>query len=146
MALHPRHLPAICAVLGLTWLGPALWIAVAPHSFFAHVGPFGSYNAHYLGDAAAFQAGIGAALLVAARVDQLRAGALAASLAAFGFHTINHWIDVNHANGGSNAGVTDAILLTFVTLITIAPLQAALRKEDSCASSWRAHQAPSASS
>ena len=146
MSLHPRHLPAICAVLGLTWLGPALWIVVAPHSFFDHVGPFGPYNAHYLGDGAAFQAGIGAALVAAARYEQLRAGTLAVSLAAFGFHTVNHWIDVNHANGGSNAGVTDAILLTLVTLITIAPLQAALRKEAPCESSWPARQAPSASS
>lgn len=146
MSLRPRHLPAICAALGLTWLGPALWIAVAPHSFYAHVGPFGPYNAHYLGDAAAFQAGIGAALVLAAWLEPLRAGALAASLAAFGFHTINHWIDVNHANGGSSAGLSDAILLTLVTLLTIAPLQAALRKEMPCESSWPARQAPSASS
>ena len=76
----------------------------------------------------------------------MRAGALAIALGAAGFHAINHWIDVNNANGGSNAGITDAVLLTLLTLITIAPLQAALRKEATCESSWRAHRAPSAGS
>jgi predicted anti-sigma-YlaC factor YlaD len=129
MPFNSRHLPPVCVVLGLVWLVPALWIVVAPHSFFSHVGPFGAYNSHYLGDAAAFQAGIGVVLIAAAWLEPLRAGALAIAFGAFAFHTINHWIDVNGANGNSNADVSDAILLTIATLITIAPLQAALRKE-----------------
>lgn len=135
MPFNPRHLPPVCVVLGLVWLVPALWIVVAPHSFFAHVGPFGPYNRHYLGDAAAFQAGIGVALLAAAWFEPLRAGALMVALGGFGFHAINHWIDVNNANAGSSAGLTDGILLTIATLVTIAPLQAALRKEAACESS-----------
>jgi hypothetical protein len=147
MPFNRRYLPPVCLALGLFWFGPALWIAVAPHSFFDHVGPFGPYNSHFLGDAAAFQGGIGIALLAAAWLDQLRAGALTVALGAAGLHTINHWIDVNNANGGSSAGPADAILLTLLTLITIAPLRAALRKEaDTCESSWRAHRAPSVSS
>jgi hypothetical protein len=129
MPFPSRHLAAVCVALGLTWLVPALWIVVAPHSFFDHVGPFGPYNSHYLGDAAAFQAGIGVPLIAAARFEALRAGALTVGLAAFSLHAINHWVDVNAANGGSNAGVTDAVLLTAVALLCIAPLQAALRKE-----------------
>jgi hypothetical protein len=146
MSLHPRHLPAVCVVFGLTQLVPALWIVVAPHSFYTHVGPFGPYNGHYLGDAAAFQAGIGTALLAAAWLAPLQAGALLAGVGAAGFHAINHWIDVNAANGSSNADVSDAILLTILTLIMIVPLHAALRKEATCESSWQAHRAPSASS
>ncbi len=129
MPFHPRYLPPVCVVLGVAWLVPALWIVIAPHSFFQHVGPFGPYNAHYLGDAAAFQAGIAVPLIASAWIEQLRAGALAIALAAVAFHAINHWIDVNHANGTSNADVTDAILLTLLALLTIAPLQAALRRE-----------------
>ena len=102
---------------------------IAPHSFFAHVGPFGSYNSHYLGDAAAFQAGIAVPLIAAAWFEPLRAGALTIALAAVSFHAINHWIDVNAANGSSNADVTDAILLTVLALLTIAPLQAAMRRQ-----------------
>jgi hypothetical protein len=129
MPFNPRHLAPVCVALGLTQLVPALWIVLAPHSFFAHVGPFGTYNSHYLGDAAAFQAGIAIPLIAAARCEALRAGALAVALAAVSFHAINHWIDVNAANGSSNADVTDAVLLTILALLTIAPLQAALRKD-----------------
>jgi hypothetical protein len=148
MPFNARYLRPACLVLGLFWLGPALWVALAPHSFFSHVGPFGAYNRHYLGDAAAFQAGIGVALLAGAWLAPLRAGALAVAFGAAGFHTINHWIDVNAANGNSNADITDAILLTLLTLVTIAPLQSALRPEGdaTCESSWRAHRAPSGSS
>jgi hypothetical protein len=129
MPFNPRHLAPVCVALGLTQLVPALWIVLAPHSFFAHVGPFGTYNSHYLGDAAAFQAGIAIPLIAAARYEALRAGALAVALAAVSLHAINHWIDVNAANGSSNADVTDAVLLTILALLTIAPLQAAMRKD-----------------
>jgi hypothetical protein len=128
MPFNTRHLAPVCVALGLTQLVPALWIVVAPHSFFAHVGPFGPYNGHYLGDAASFQAGIGVALIAAARFEALRAGALAIAAASIGFHAINHWIDVNNAHAGSDAGVTDAVLLTLLALLTIAPLRAALQR------------------
>ena len=129
MAFNSRYLAAVCVVLGLAQLVPALWIVLAPHSFFAHVGPFGSYNSHYLGDAAAFQAGIAVSLIAAARFEALRAGTLAVALATVTFHAINHWIDVNAANGSSNADVTDAILLTLLALVTIGPLQTAIRSQ-----------------
>ena len=131
MPFHPRHLPAVCIALGLTQLVPALWIVLAPHSFFAHVGPFGAYNGHYLGDAAAFQAGIGVPLLAAAKLPALRAGTLSIAFAAVGFHAVNHWIDVGNAHSGSDAGITDALLLTLLVLLTAVPLGAALRKEPS---------------
>jgi hypothetical protein len=129
MPFNSRYLAPVCLVLGLAQLVPALWIVIAPHSFFDHVGPFGTYNSHYLGDAASFQAGIGLPLIAAARFEVLRAGALAIALASVSIHAVNHWIDVNAAHAGSNAGVTDAILLTILALFTIAPLQAALRTE-----------------
>jgi hypothetical protein len=128
MPFNPRHLAPVCVVLGLAQVVPALWIVIAPHSFFDHIGPFGSYNSHYLGDAAAFQLGIGVPLIAAARFEALRAGTLAIALASVSFHAVNHWIDVNAANGGSNADITDAILLTILALVTIAPLQAAMRR------------------
>lgn len=129
MPFNARYLPPVCVVFGLAFLLPALWIVIAPHSFFHHIGPFGVYNPHYLGDAAAFQAGIGIALIASAWVAPLRPGALAVGLAAVSLHAVNHWIDVNHANGSSNADVFDAVSLTLLAVLMIAPLQAALRKE-----------------
>jgi hypothetical protein len=63
-ALSPRAEPSVVGsraalavmlgigLLAIVNLGGALWIVVAPHSFFDQLGPFGAYNRHYLGDAA----------------------------------------------------------------------------------------------
>ena len=47
-----------------------------------------------------------------------------------GFHAINHWIDVNDAHAGSDAGITDTVLLTLLALLIIAPLRAAIAERD----------------
>ncbi len=82
-----RILPFGTALIALAYIVPALWIVIAPHGFFNTIGPFGTYNGHYLGDAAALQAGIGVALAAAVAVASLRPGALLAALLATGFHT-----------------------------------------------------------
>ncbi len=115
------------ALLALGQLGPALWIAVAPHSFFAHIGPFGIYNTHFLYDAAALQGGIGLALLASVWRPALRAGALATALVATALHAANHWADLNDAHAGSNAGASDAVSLTILALLTAALLRVVLR-------------------
>src|SRR3954467_11624064 len=109
MVTHPTALPSSAAarddravtigtaVLGGIQVLTALSIVLAPHSFFDNAGPFGAYNSHYLGDVAAFQGGMGLALLASLwlpALRALRAGALAVTAAATGLHAINHWIDV----------------------------------------------------
>jgi hypothetical protein len=121
------YVPAGIALLALLNLAPAVWIAVAPHSFFHQLGPFGAYNGHYLGDAAAFEGGIGLALAAALRWPALRAGTLAAALGATALHALNHWIDVDNAHAGSNAGVGDAVSITLLALFTAVLLAAQLR-------------------
>jgi hypothetical protein len=121
-----RLLPLGIGLLALIDLGTAIWIVVAPHSFFDNVGPFGPYNSHYLGDAAALQGGIGLALAASLRWPALRAGALAVALASTGLHAINHWIDVNDAHAGSDAGAGDAISITVLALFAAYLLRAAL--------------------
>jgi hypothetical protein len=113
-----RHVPPALVVLALAHLVPAAWMLVAPHGFFHQLGPFGVYNGHYLRDAAAFEGGIGIALAVAIAWPVLRAGALAAALAATTLHAINHWVDVGAAHAGSNAGIGDAVSLTVLALAT----------------------------
>jgi hypothetical protein len=132
MPFNSRYLAPVCVVLGLTQLIPALWIVIAPHSFFDNVGPFGVYNSHFLGDAAALQAGIALPLIAAAWYESLRPGALAIGFGAVTFHAINHWIDVNGAHAGSNADIADAVLLTILALLMLAPLQAVLRRTPTC--------------
>jgi hypothetical protein len=116
------------AILAATFLIIAAWMVVDPRSFFDNVGPFGAYNPHYIGDAAAFQGGVGIALAASIWVAALRPGALLAATAVAGLHAINHWIDVNDANGNSNADVFDAVSLTLQLVLTLGLLRASLRR------------------
>jgi hypothetical protein len=102
----------LLAVLGATQLGIAAWMAFFPHSFHDSLGSFGTFNVHYINDAASMNAGIGALLLAAARWEALRPGAFFGGAFFFGFHAINHWVDVNDANGDLFVGLFDAISLT----------------------------------
>lgn len=119
-------LPLGIALLALTYLVPAAWIVLAPHGFFDQIGPFGVYNPHYLGDAAAFQGGVGLALAAALRWPALRPGALAAALGFTALHALNHWIDAGNAHPGTHAGLADALSLTLAALLTAGLLRASL--------------------
>lgn len=123
-----RALKPGLALLAAIHLGTAAWMVVAPESFFERVGPFGVYNPHYLGDAAAFTGGIGLALAASLAWAMLRSGALAVAAAATGLHAFNHWLDVGDAHAGSNAGVVDAVTLTLQFALTVALLAAAVRR------------------
>jgi predicted anti-sigma-YlaC factor YlaD len=116
------------ALIGATFLIIAAWMAIDPRSFYDSIGNFGPYNSHYIGDAAAFQAGIGIALIASIWTPALRAGALLAATAMTGLHAVNHWVDVNDANGGSNADVFDAVSLAVQFVLTLGLLRAALRR------------------
>lgn len=119
-------LPLGIALLALSNLAPAAWIVLAPHGFFHQIGPFGAYNPHYLGDAAAFQGGIGLALAAALAWPALRPGALASALGFTALHALNHWIDVSNAHAGSHAGLADALSLTVAAILTVGLLRASL--------------------
>jgi hypothetical protein len=126
-----RAAPLTIAALGVSQILISIWMVAAPRSFFEHVGPFGTYNSHYLGDTAAFQAGIGLALLVSYWVRPLRAGALAALLAAAGLHLVNHIVDVGDAHTGSSAGVVDVFTVGALVVLTAFVLRAVLSEDSS---------------
>jgi hypothetical protein len=127
---NPRLITVLIAVFALIELVTSLWMLTAPSSFFAHIGPFGPYNGHYLRDVAAFQAGIGIALLASVWMRPLRPGAVCALLAASALHAINHFADINAANGNSNADVADAIMITLSVLVLAWLFAASLRAQD----------------
>jgi hypothetical protein len=124
-----RALPVGVATIAVAYLGPAIWMVLAPRGFWHSIGAFGPYNAHYIGDAAAFTGGIGLVLAAAVVRPRLREVALLVALAATALHALNHWLDVDHAHHGSNAGANDAVQLTILALL-IAVLYRAAR--------WRA--------
>lgn len=77
----------------------------APSSFFKHIDPFGADDGQYMRDVVAFQAGIGPLLLASIWVQALRPGAVCALLATTGLSAVNYFVDIDAANGESNADV-----------------------------------------
>jgi hypothetical protein len=75
-----------------------LFMAVAPHAFFKHIGPFGNINVHYLRDLATFYIADGVALAVAVRRLSWRVPVLALTTVQFALHSVNHLVDIDRAH------------------------------------------------
>jgi hypothetical protein len=103
----------------------ALFMAVAPHSFYTAVGPFGAFNGHYIRDVATFNAALGAGFVIAVRVPSWRVPVLAISLVQFALHSINHLIDIGKAHPAWN-GYFDFFSLAAATLLLAWMLRAEL--------------------
>lgn len=127
---NAKLVTSLIAFFAVVELATSLWMLAAPHSFFEQIGPFGPYNGHYLRDVAAFQAGIGIALLTSIWVRALRPGAVFALLAASALHAINHFADIDAANGNSNADIIDAISISLTVIVIAWLLAATLRAQD----------------
>ncbi len=86
------------AAFGATYLGLGIWMAVAPHTFYTALGPFESYNSHYIRDAATFHLALGFGFLLALRNPSWRLPMLAVAAVQFGTHSINHLVDIDSAH------------------------------------------------
>jgi hypothetical protein len=74
------------------------FMALAPHDFFKAVGPFGTYNPHYIRDVASFTAALGVGFILAIRIDVWRVPVLGITTAQFALHSVNHLIDIGKAH------------------------------------------------
>jgi hypothetical protein len=106
-------------------LALALFMAVAPHAFFANVGPFGARNDHYIRDTATFNAAIGIGFAIAVRHRSWRVPVLVIAVAQFTLHSINHLVDIDKAHPAWN-GYVDFFSLAAATLLLAWLLRAAL--------------------
>jgi hypothetical protein len=97
-------------------IGLALFMAVAPHTFYTAIGPFGASNAHYVRDVATFYAAVGIALAVSVSRPSWRVPVLAISTIQFALHSLNHLIDITKAHPAW-AGYTDFFSLLAGTAI-----------------------------
>ena len=106
---------ALFAVVDLATAG---FMALAPHAFYDAIGPFDTFNAHYLRDVATFEAAFGIGLAIAIGRAAWRVPMLAASAAQYALHTINHLIDIGNAHPAW-AGYADfaSLLLATVALL-----------------------------
>ena len=83
-------------------LALAVWMAASSHSFFKDVGPFGSYNPHYIRDVASFYGAIGIGLLLAIGRPTWRVPVLALTCLQYTLHSVNHLIDIGKAHPAWN--------------------------------------------
>lgn len=88
---------------GLFFVVFGAWAFVAPHSFYDQLATFPPYNRHLVHDIGAFQIGIGAALLMAARWNDAPFVVLAGAAAGGVVHLVSHIID--HDLGGSDSDI-----------------------------------------
>lgn len=130
----PRPAPSVLVVgvaaFGVYHLALALFMTVAPHTFFTDVGPFEALNTHYIRDTATFNAAIGVALLVAVHRPSWRVPVLALTTLQFALHSINHLIDIGRAHPAW-VGYFDFFSLAAATLVLAWLLRMALSKERS---------------
>jgi len=96
--VNPTLITVGVAVFAAVELGLAIWMAVAPRSFFTSIGPFSVYNRHYIGDVATFQAALGIGLLVAVWDHSWRVPVLGITLVQFALHSINHLVDIANSH------------------------------------------------
>jgi hypothetical protein len=82
--------------LGQLLLGALLWLT--PGFFFDEIGPYGVRNDHYMGDLATWYLALGAASLVAVRESRWRVPVLALAFIQYALHSVNHLIDIGHAD------------------------------------------------
>ena len=111
-----RLAPVLLGVLGVSEVLLALWMVLAPRSFFDSIGGFGAYNPHYMRDVATFELAIGIVALLAIRRPSWWPATLAVAAIQFALHAINHIADVGKADDLA-AGIFDAVSLTAVALL-----------------------------
>jgi hypothetical protein len=78
------------------------FMAIAPHSFYTDVGPFGVANAHYIRDVASYNGALAFAFAMAVRRPSWRVPVLALTTVQFVLHSINHLVDIKRAHPAWN--------------------------------------------
>src|SRR5215210_6500096 len=73
-------------------------LSLAPGFFHDEIGPYGARNDHYMADVATFYLALGAVTFVAVRRASWRVPVLAFALIQYGFHSLNHLIDIGDAD------------------------------------------------
>ena len=102
---------AALIALGIFHLALGLLQLLAPGTFFDEIGNYGAENLHYVGDAGAFTAAYGVALLIAAGRPTWWAPLLALGAIWYALHALNHLFDIDE-NGISEArGILDTVLI-----------------------------------
>jgi hypothetical protein len=116
----PRFVSVVVAVNGLGNLIAGAIMIVAPAWFFEYIGDFPPFSRHYVGDAGAFNFGIGLALILAVRNPIRHRALILAGTVANVLHTANHLYDDALAGGLSSSHlVSQTLPLVLLTLALV---------------------------
>jgi hypothetical protein len=99
-------------------LALAGFMALAPHTFYTAIGPFGARNDHYVRDVASYSAALGVGFAVAVRHASWRVPVLALATVQFALHSLNHLLDIGDAHPAWN-GYFDFFSLLGATLLLL---------------------------
>jgi predicted anti-sigma-YlaC factor YlaD len=111
--MSERAWRGILVVIGATHIALFAWMAFDPGGFFDALGEFGARNDHYIRDTAMFPLAMGVGFLVAAVWPSWRVPVLAVATVWYLAHTVNHLIDINE----SDAGTQDFVSLLVSTIV-----------------------------
>lgn len=104
------------AMFAAIQLGLALLMAASPHRFYTAIGPFDTYNSHYIRDLSTFYAATGVGLLVSLRRVSWQVPMLALMTIQYALHSVNHLIDIGNAHPTWN-GYFDFFSLVLATVL-----------------------------
>ncbi|MGH2985788.1 MAG: hypothetical protein ACRDLO_03755, partial [Solirubrobacterales bacterium] len=95
--LDEATLRTAVGALGVFHLVLGLYMFLFPASFYFRIGTYGPENTHYVGDVSTFVLAIGVGLLLAVGRPSWRAPVLAVAALWYGFHALNHLLDIDEA-------------------------------------------------
>ncbi len=129
--LDERAVPLAVAAIGVFHVAEGFWQLISPSSFFEQIGLYGLENTHYVGDVGSFVLAFGVALVLAAWRPQWRAPLLYLGALWYGFHALNHVIDVDEARSAARGWFDAGLLLLGAALLTwLAGVAARLAERD----------------
>ncbi len=94
----PGTLEVGIGMFAVLHIGLGLFMAVSPHGFYTDVGPFGTFNGHYIRDVATFYGALGVGLALAVRRPAWRVPVLAITTVQYALHSVNHLNDIDRAH------------------------------------------------
>jgi mannose/fructose/N-acetylgalactosamine-specific phosphotransferase system component IIC len=114
--MSERTFEVVLGLIGAGNVAVGLLALLAPDTFFDQIGKYGVENSHYVGDAGAFIAAYGFAVLVAIRHPSWRVPVLALGAIWYGLHAINHAFDTGQASSEAR-GWADTISIALIGVL-----------------------------
>jgi len=124
-----RLVSIVVGVFAVEQLALGALMAIAPGSFFHHVGPFGLRNDHYIRDSATWSLALGAILLIALRRPRWRVPVLVFAALQTTLHAVNHLVDIGKAHPRYAGPLDFALLAISAALLAYTARRAAASEE-----------------